>query len=425
MYIHVVQPGDTIYTIANMYGISPVRLVMENDIMSPYNLVTGAALVIVIPSQTYIVQEGDSLESIAKAYGTDVMELLRNNPAVSGRDLYTGEELVISYVDEKSQTTKTNGFAFPFIERATLRKTLPYLTYLTIYSYQIMPNGNLIDIDDTEVIQIAKEYGVAPIMFINAPHEGENVDTEIAHNLIGDAQIRSTFINNVLNTVRSKGYQGINIDTPYVQPRDRESYVELITDITEQLNKEGFTVTITIAPSTFEVSTGIIYTGVDYTGLSQAANDVLYQLIYAWTYPRNLPISVLPFETVTQTMDSAIKMISPEKFLLGISIVGYLWEFPFFAAVTYSNFINYNSALQLAGDVGSPIEFSERTRSVYFQYIENDIEYMAWFKDSRVIYPFLSYLQYYGLEGISIWNIMYFTTNIWLMINSQYVIEKA
>lgn len=425
MYIHVVQPGDTIYTIADTYGISPVRLVMENDIMSPYNLIIGEALVILIPSQTYVVQEGDSLESIAKAQGTDVMELLRNNPDVSGRELYTGEELVISYADERTETTKTNGFVYPFIDRGTLRKTLPYLTYLTIYSYQIMPNGNLIEINDSEIIQIAREFGVAPIMFINAPHEGEDVDTDIAHNLITDTQIRGTFINNVLNIVRSKGYHGINIDTPYVQPRDRESYVELIADITGQLNKEGFTVTVTIAPSTFEVSTGIIYAGVDYTGLSQAANDVLYQLVYAWRYPRNLPISVLPFETVTQTMDSAIKLISPEKYLLGISIVGYIWEFPYFAAVTYANFLNYNSAMQLAEDVGSPIQFNERSRSAYFQYIDDDIEYMAWFKDSRVIYPFLTYLQYYGLEGISIWNIMYFTTSIWLLINSQYLIEKV
>jgi spore germination protein len=261
-------------------------------------------------------------------------------------------------------------------------------------------------------------------MFVNTPHEGEDVDTEIAHNLINNTEIRNTFINNILRNLRGKGYYGINIDTPYVRPLDREGYVGFMADLTKLLNAEGFSVTITIAPSTFEVSTGIIYTGVDYTGLSQAVNSVLYQLIYAWRYPRNLPISVLPFEAVINTLDNAVSLISPEKFTLGISIVGYLWEFPYFAAVTYANFINYNSAMDLAKDVGASIQFNEPSRSSYFQYVEGDHEYIAWFKDSRVIYPFLAYVKSYGLQGVSIWNIMYFTTNIWLLVNALFVIEK-
>ncbi|WMJ89162.1 LysM peptidoglycan-binding domain-containing protein [Anaerocolumna sp. MB42-C2] len=424
MYIHVVQQGDTIYSIADTYGISPERVTMENDISNPDNLTEGEALLILKPSQIYVVQEADTLESIALEQGMDVMELLRNNPNISNRKLYSGEELVIHYEDNKTTSSKTNGFAFPFIDRETLKKTLPYLTYLTIYSYRLLSNGDLIEIDDLEIVQIAKEYGVAPIMFVNAPHEGEDVDTEIAHNLISNAMIRNNFLDNILRNLRSKGYYGINIDTPYIHPLDREAYTEFIADVTKQLNTEGFYVTITIAPSTFEVSTGIIYAGVDYAGLSQAANSVLYQLTYAFRYPRNLPISVLPFETVIQTLDNAVELISPEKCILGISIVGYLWEFPYFAAVTYANFLNYNSAMDLAIDVGAPIQFNERSRSSYFQYVYGDREYIAWFKDIRVGYPYLEYVKSNGLQGASVWNIMYFTTNIWLLVNTQFVIEK-
>ncbi len=424
MYIHVIQQDDTIESIANMYGISPERLVMENDISNPDNLTVGEALLILIPSQTYLVQNADTLESIALAYGTDVMELLRNNPDVSNRELYIGEELVIKYENGRTAAIKTNGFAYPFIERETLRKTLPYLTYLTVYSYQIMPNGNLIEIDDMEIVQIAKEFGVKPIMYVDAPHEGEDVDTEIAHNLINNTDIRNTFIDNILRNLRSKGYYGINIDTPYVHPLDREGYVGFMTDLTNLLNAEGYSVTITIAPSTFEVSTGIIYAGVDYTGLSQAANSVLYQLTYAWRYPRNMPISVLPFDAVIHTLDNAVSMILPEKCDLGISIVGYLWEFPYFAAVTYANFINYNSAMDLANDVGASIQFNEPSRSSYFQYVDGDREYIAWFKDSRVLYPYLEYVKSNGLQGLTIWNIMYFTTNIWLLVNAQFGIVR-
>ncbi|WFR58931.1 LysM peptidoglycan-binding domain-containing protein [Anaerocolumna sp. AGMB13025] len=424
MYIHIVQQDDTVNSIADTYGISPERLMIENDLSITEGPVVGEALIILIPSQTYIVQKEDTLESIAKEQGIEVMELLRNNPGVSNRELYMGEELVIRYEDTKGVAGKINGFTYPFIDQETLKKTLPYLTYLTVYSYQLQPNGDLIEIDDLQVVNTAKEYGVAPIMFVNAPHEGEDVDTTIAHSLINNADIRNNFLDNLLRNLRGKGYYGLNFDTPYIQPLDREAYVDFIADLTKRLNSEGFFVMITIAPSTFEVSTGIIYTGVDYIGLSQAANNVLYQLTYAFRYPRNLPISILPFDSVLHTLDNAVTLLSPEKCSLGISIIGYLWEFLYFSAVTYANFINYNSAMDLARNVEAPIQFNDPSRSSYFQFINDDKEYIAWFKDSRVLYPYLSYVNSYGLQGASIWNIMYFTTNIWLLVNSMFIIEK-
>ncbi|BCJ92549.1 germination protein [Anaerocolumna cellulosilytica] len=424
MNIHIVQFGDTIYTIADRYGVSPERIIVENDIMHPDNLTMGEALIIIRPNQTYIVQEGDSLESIAITQGVDVMELLRNNPNVSNRELYIGEEVVLSYIDSRTVSIKTNGFAYPFIDRATLLKTLPYLTYLTIYSYQIAPDGTLIDMDDSEIVQIAKEYGVAPIMFITAPHEGDNVDMDVAHILITNIEIQNKFYSDILTILRDKGYYGINIDTPYIQPEDRQPYVDFIANITECLNGEGYPVTVSIAPSTFEVSTGIIYNGVDYTGLSQAANDILYRLTYAFRYPQILPISTLPFDAVMQTVAKAMELIPPNKCMLDISVIGYLWEFPYFAAIIYVNFLNYNAAIELANNTSSIIQFNEPSRSSYFQYTENKHEYMAWFKDSRVIYPMLEYMRGYGLQGISIWNIMSFITSIWLMIQTQYEIEK-
>ncbi|MGN6712781.1 LysM peptidoglycan-binding domain-containing protein [Anaerocolumna jejuensis] len=424
MYIHIVQPGDTITTIADSYGVSPERIAAENDISNPYKLAIGEALVILQPDKTYNVQKGDTLESIAKSQGTDVMELLRNNPNTSNRELYTGEELVISYADKRTAAVRTNGFAYSFIDRRTLEKTLPYLTYLTIYSYRITENGGLTEVDDSEIIQMARAYRVAPIMFITASNEGSSVNTDIAHTLISNTEIQTAFTNNILDNLHRKGYYGINIDTPFVQPQDRQAYVKFIAKITERLNSEGFFVTVTIAPSTFEVSTGIIYEGIDYTGLSQAANNVLYQLTYVWRYPHSLPISILPFDAIIQTLDKALMLISPEKFVLGFSNVGYLWEFPFFSAIINVNFINYNSAIELANDTGSSILFNEPSRSSYFKFIDSGLEYMAWLKDIRALYPMLEYAQSNELQGISLWNIMYFITNTWLVVNALYVIEK-
>ena len=56
MDIHVVQKEDNIYTIAEQYGVSSERLLIDNDLTAPGNLVVGQALVIVYPQKTYQVQ---------------------------------------------------------------------------------------------------------------------------------------------------------------------------------------------------------------------------------------------------------------------------------------------------------------------------------------------------------------------------------
>jgi spore germination protein len=424
MYIYVVQPGDTIYTIANAHGVSPERLLLENDIKYPNNLTVGEALVIIQPTRTYIVQEGDTLESIALSQQTDIMELLRNNPVLSNRDLYIDEELVINYTDKKTAAIETNGFAFPFIDISILRKTLPYLTYLTIYAYQVTHDGSLIEVDDTEIIQMARNYRVAPIMYITTLMDRNNIDTEIAHLLVSNMELQNAFIDNVLLTLQNKNYYGVNMDTPYIQPLDSQLYVKFIETLTKRLNSKGFSVTVTIAPSIFEAATGITYKGIDYAGLSQAANTVLYQLTYEWKSPHYLPISILPFDTVLHALTEAAAQFSPLKTILGITNIGYVWEFPYFSAITEANFINYHSAIELANDTGSAIQLNAPSHSAYFRYIEDTREYMAWFKDIRAISSLIAYSQELDMRGISIWNIMYFLTNIWLFINAQFEIRK-
>ena len=158
--------------------------------------------------------------------------------------------------------------------------------------------------------------------------------------------------------------------------------------------------------------------------LSKAANSILYQITYEWKNPYTLPISILPFDAISQTFDSAMQLILPEKCILGITVIGFLWEFPYFAAITNASYLNYNSAIQLANSTGSSIQYNERTRAAYFTYIENGLEYIAWFKDIRILYSGALYIKEYELPGFSISNIMSFVTNTWMLINSQFKIEK-
>ncbi|MDF2951775.1 MAG: Peptidoglycan-binding lysin domain protein, partial [Anaerocolumna sp.] len=53
------------------------------------------------------------------------------------------------------------------------------------------------------------------------------------------------------------------------------------------------------------------------------------------------------------------------------------------------------------------------------------IMHIVWFKDARS-FNAIAYLVYeYGLQGLSIWNIMNYNSQLWLVININYEIEKV
>lgn len=424
MIIHVVQPGETVTSIANDYGVSSSRLIQENDLNPPFSLVVGETLVILYPEVIYVVVEGDTLESIAAAHGISLMELLRNNIYLSDREyLCPGEVLVIRYSDHKIRSISVNGYAYPFIDKCTLRKTLPFLTYLTIFSYKFTAEGNLIDIKDEEVVQMARDYGVAPLMLLSTMADNGNPDISIVQKVLNNREAQTNLINNIFHTMESKGYYGLNIDFQYIHPNDRQKYEDFVTRITNELNARGYKVYTTIAPSTFEIETGIVYHGIDYTSLGEIANGTIL-LSYQWGYSYGLPISVLPFITIEKLMDYAVAQIPTDKITMGIPVIGYVWELPYIEGVTRANSISHNNAIELAGEMGVSIQYDEHSQTSYFHYI-NMQEHVVLFKDARGIDGFLKLADRHNIFGIGIWNVMCSFARMWLVVNSQYDIIKV
>ena len=60
MEIYVVQPGDTPESIAALYGVSPQRLIYDNQLsVLPY-LPAGMAVLVLIPALIHTVSEGET-----------------------------------------------------------------------------------------------------------------------------------------------------------------------------------------------------------------------------------------------------------------------------------------------------------------------------------------------------------------------------
>lgn len=284
MDIYVVEKGDTIYSIALTHGVSPEQLINNNGLESPYSLVIGQTIVVLYPEQTHLTTSGETLYSIARQYGISVITLLQNNPGLIEREyLYPGETLVISYTDNKLGTASVNGFAYPNISREVLLKTLPYLTYLTPFTYGFTPEGDLVTIEDNEIIQLARSYGVAPIMLLATYTATDSFSNQLATALFYNPEAKQKLIYNVLSNIQEKNYYGLEIDFEYILPSDREAFINFIEEITYVLNDYGYQVTVALAPKTSTNQKGLLYEAHDYAAIGKAANGVLL-MTYEWGY---------------------------------------------------------------------------------------------------------------------------------------------
>lgn len=425
MTIYVVQPGDSVYTIARGHRVPAERIITQNGLSNPAKLTPGQALVIQYPKQLYTVQRGDTLGDIAVRFGTTVNTLWQNNPQLNGNDrLYPGQGLIISYTQDKIGKLAVNGYAYPNINRQVLRKTLPYLTYLSVFSYGFQPDGSLISQNDREIIATAKEFGVAPLMVLTTINQQGQFSSEQAHRLLNDPKEQCALINTLRREMLSRGYSGVDVDFEYIPQGDAQAYSEFIARLTNELAPSGLTVMTALAPKTSADQPGLLYEAHDYGALGRASQDVLL-MTYEWGYSRSEPMAVAPVNKVEQVLRFATSVIPSDHIFMGVPNYGYDWPLPYVAGQTVAKALSNVDAIDQAIRVGAFIQYNDTAQAPWYDYWQNNVEHEVWFEDARSIRAKLLLAKEYNLRGISVWNIMQYFPQLWMVLNSLFEIEKV
>ena len=425
MVIHVVRPGESAYSIALAYGIPMSQLVLDNDLESSGRLAVGQALVVQFPTQTHTVQAGETAASIAAAYGLSLRQLYRNNPILGGRpDIYPGETLVISYDQEPEGELTANGYAYPFIPSSLLSSVLPYLTYLTPFTYGFTPQGALVELDDRALLAAAVEAGTAPLMHLSTLTESGGFSNELAHLALTDQALQDTLIDNLEAMLLRKGYRGLDVDFEYLPPEDAGAYAAFLARLTERLAPLGLPVLAALAPKTSADQPGTLYEGHDYAAIGAAVSRVLL-MTYEWGYIYGPPMAVAPLRNVELVVDYALSEIPAEKIWMGIPNYGYDWPLPFRQG-SRAQSISNQEAVALAVQNRVAIRFDQAAQSPWFRYVDGQgREHEVWFEDARSIRAKLELARSRGLYGVGYWNLMRPFPQNWALLNSLYEIPPG
>lgn len=246
--IYIVVPNDTINSIAERYGLSAASISFINQLPYPYRLTPGQALLL-----------------------TDIPEF-GNNRRLSSENM-------------GSKEIYTGGYAYPFISPWVLEQTLPFLSYLYIFSYGFTVQGELIppELDETWMIESALSYQTAPILTLTPFGPDGKFNNFLISQVVNNLEVRRRLKDNIVAVIREKGYQGLDIDFEYILSEDRDAFTDFVRYMREAVNELGYLTSVALAPKTSAEQTGLLYEGKDYEGLGRAADFVLL-MTYEWGY---------------------------------------------------------------------------------------------------------------------------------------------
>ncbi|GLY09446.1 LysM peptidoglycan-binding domain-containing protein [Pseudobacillus badius] len=426
MQIHVVRRGQSLYSIAAIYGTSVQSIAQANELPDPSRLVVGQALVIPITGSYHWVQRGQSLSSIARIYGLSVNELARINNLPASSSLRIGQRL---YIPPRPKPTID---ALLYVEpQATVsqaminevRNRVGSLTYLAMFSYQMNRDGSLIAPSIDGIPAIASAAGTVNAMVVSNLEE-YRFSPDLAHAIFTNDAAQNQLFGNIIQVANEVGYGDIHFDFELLLPEDRELYNTFLRRARDRFHAAGLMLSNAIAPKASDVTTGI-YGAHDYAAIGSIV-DLTALMTYEWGYTYSEPQAVSPIGPVRNVVRYAVSVIPRDKILLGQNLYGYDWTAPYPpAGGPPARAVSPQQAIAIALRENAEIQYDNEAQAPFFRYIDAaGLQHEVWFEDARSIQAKFDLIKQFGLRGMMYWKLGLAFPQNWLLLQDNFTIRK-
>ena len=426
MQIHVVRQGESIYSIAQAYNISANQIISSNVLEAPNDLVIGQALVIPITGRYHWVQAGESLYSIGRMFGVSPQEIANVNNISIDEPLTVGLRLYIP--PSPKRNAEFNAYVEPrgsavseTLEEET-RIAAPHLTYLSLFSYQVLRDGKLKAPLLDNFPTIASDNGNALVMVVtNLENEGFSGD--LARAILNNEGLQDTLFNSIAETARRVGFRDIHFDFENLKASDRNAYTSFLRRAKARFSKEGWQISIALAPKTSANPKGSWYEGHDYKAQGAVVDWVLI-MSYEWGYSGGPAQAVSPIGPVRRVLTYAVSEIPSRKVMMGQNLYGYDWTLPFVKG-SIAKAVSPQQAIALARQYKVEIKYDYTAQAPFFKYTDEDgQQHEVWFEDARSIQAKFNLVKELDLRGVSYWKLGLSFPQNWLLIQDNFTVTK-
>lgn len=428
MQIHVVQPGQTLYGLAQAYRTTMQAIIQANELQNPERLVVGQALVIPIYGRFYWVQPGDSLFSISQRYGMNVDELARLNGLDVNQPLQVGTQLYIPPQPKKD--VETLAFLEPrgdAISPALLGEATNagrQLTYLSLFSLEARRDGSLRPPPSNGLDEVRRNTGAVTMLVVTNLEEGA-FSGELGRDILQSSAVQNLLLENIISFAEELGgVRAVMFDFEHLPGEQRLAYVQFLQRAVEQLHEVGMSVSAALAPKTRADQPGEWFVAHDYGAIGQVV-DFAMLMTYEWGYSAGPPMAVSPINEVERVLNYALTEMPADKIIMGQNIYGYDWTLPFVQGGEYARAVSPQTAIRLAVRYQAAIEYDTKAQAPFFNYRDEEgREHIVWFEDARSIQAKFDLLKRLGLRGIGFWKLGLSFPQNWLLIEENFNVVK-
>ncbi|MGE7750794.1 LysM peptidoglycan-binding domain-containing protein [Lysinibacillus fusiformis] len=416
---YTVKSGDTLWSIAQQFGVPLQAIIADNHLTNPDMLTPGTKLI--IPPVVHIVQPGETLWQIAQNYDTTIQAIIAANHINNPNMIYVGAQLIIP---RKLPLIEVNAYSYQPPEEAidSINAVGHLLTYFSSFAYKMKEDGTLQPINDEKMIAAAKAKNIIPMLTLTnftSTEEGSN----LAHVVLSNEELRVKVMNNVLQVMQEKGYQVLNIDFENVLPADRENYNAFIQLAVDMLHPKGYLVSTALAPKTSATQVGTLYEAHDYEAHGRIA-DFVVLMTYEWGYRFGSPQAISPINEMRRVVEYALTEMPADKILLGFELYARDWLLPHVKGQEAETF-SPQEALNRAIKYGATIQYDQTAQSPFYRYVdEQGRNHEVWFEDARSAQAKFDMVKQYNLRGISYWALGFPFPQNWVLLNENFSIKK-
>jgi len=277
--------------------------------------------------------------------------------------------------------------------------------------HAVSPDGRM-DIDqDPKLVnwmQSAKARGVElPVMSMVNNYDGKDWKVPEMAEMLARPASRERLAKQLEQFAASQHEPGIVVDFEEVPVESQENFQHFIHDLSVALHAANLTLMVALPAADWSY---------DYKYFASQA-DAIILMNYDFHWPSSAPGPVVAQDWFVRNLDNILKIVPPEKIVMGIANYGYDWPSktktdpnPVAQAVTFQQ------AVITAVESESDIEFDNDSLSPHYSYEdEKNVVHNVWMLDGVTAYNELRASERTHVQGTALWRLGMEDPSIWFI----------
>jgi spore germination protein len=501
---YIVQPGDSLYSIGQKFGITPQQLITANQ-LTDASIIAGQRLFIPISVSKiiiYVVQPGDSLYSIAHKYNTTpesitVLNNLKSNVLMVGQRLTIPQYTEVSVNTDRANIRRGPGINYGIITSVVRSTRLPvtateaqwikvrlhngengwvsrslvnFRTYdgskpimgivgfytleegpalpssyrsftnnttqiseLPLFMYRFSRSnpttiekfGDFTDNDVDLLVTIAHRNNIMILPVIhNLLYEsgGQTASRDVVKQMVATPESRTTAIQNIIRLIQRFDFDGANIDIEDVYMEDSQRLSAFYTELGRAFKSQGYFLSASVPSRIRDYPPFNPFSDpFNYAAIGAAVDQFIVMLYNEHGWPGSGPGSVVSSGWMTKVLGYTLSKMPAQKVVAAISVFG----FDFNITTGSNTYVTYQMAADLAKRYNSNIIFDQASLTPMFSYQdEQGNKHEVWFENSDSIVSKIRLAWQMGISGVALWRLGMEDPSVWTRIANEIVVKK-